>query len=161
MKQLIDEYAHYDMWANTRFVERLLREPDDLLDAAAPSSFPSLRATVLHIRDAEHAWYCRLTGIPSQWPAEVATGIETLLFHCQCFRDHVLGSGELALREELVYKDLRGGTHRQPAWQMIMHCLNHSTQHRGQLISQMRFLGLVDIPANDLVAYQRTIVARP
>jgi uncharacterized damage-inducible protein DinB len=45
----------------------------------------------------------------------------------------------------------------QPAWQLILHCLNHSTQHRGQLISQMRALGMEDIPANDLVVYQRTL----
>jgi uncharacterized damage-inducible protein DinB len=38
---------------------------------------------------------------------------------------------------------------------MLLHCFNHSTQHRGQVITMMRTVGLVDIPANDLVVFQR------
>jgi uncharacterized damage-inducible protein DinB len=53
------------------------------------------------------------------------------------------------------YPDLRGNLHRQPVWQLLLHCFNHSTQHRGQVITLMRTLGLGDIPANDLVVFQR------
>ena len=58
-------------------------------------------------------------------------------------------------RNDGTYRDLRGNAHRQSAWQMIMHCCNHSTQHRGQLITQMRQLGLEEIPATDLVRFWR------
>ena len=155
IKTLIDQYADYGLWANKRFVERLQREPDEVLDRHVPGSFPSLRATLLHIRNAEHTWWGRIAGVPTRWPAEGGDEIASVLTHSIRFIDLVHGLSEGDLAAVLSYADLKGNTHRQPIWQMIMHCLNHSTQHRGQLITQMRQLGLDDIPANDLVVYQR------
>jgi uncharacterized damage-inducible protein DinB len=159
MKQLIDHFAAYDSWANARFVDRLLQEPDEVLDRQVPGSFPSLRATLLHIRDAEHVWYCRLTGTRHSWPASADMDLRSVLAHGQLFHDHVLGLDEEALEVVHDYTDLKGNVHRQPAWQMIMHCCNHSTQHRGQLITMMRTLELSRIPANDMVVFQRSLVA--
>ena len=159
MMTLLREFAAYDHWANTRFVERLTQEPDDTLDALAPSSFPSLRATVLHIRDAECAWTHRLLNEPVHWPAETSTAIGTLLPHCARLQDLVMGMDEDELTSERAYRDLKGNEHRSPVWRMLMHGFNHSTQHRGQLITQMRMLELERIPANDLVVFQRSLAA--
>lgn len=157
MKQLLEHYTDYDLWANTRFVERLERELDAVLDGPVPNSFPSLRSTLLHIRDAEHAWWCRLTGSPVRWPAEEDRTLASLLPHTKRLHMLVHAMDPGALYTVHDYKDLRDNTHRQPAWQMILHCLNHSTQHRGQLITMMRALELAEIPANDLVVFQRTL----
>lgn len=157
MKTLLDQYANYGRWANERFVSRLQELPDAVLDSPVPSSFPSLRATLLHIRDAEHVWWCRLTNVTTRWPAQPEQDIATLLPHTERLRTLVHERGTNALLLEHTYTDLRGNAHTQPAWQMIMHCLNHSTQHRGQLITMMRILGLSGIPANDLVVYQRSV----
>jgi uncharacterized damage-inducible protein DinB len=154
MEQLLEHFADYDLWANTRFVERLQREADEVLDRPVPNSFPSLRATLLHIRDAEHVWWCRLTGTRPRWPAEEDRAIATLLPHSTRLRELVHAFDSTALKEVHEYHDLRGNAHRQPAWMMILHCLNHSTQHRGQLITMMRALGLSEIPTNDLVVFQ-------
>ena len=157
MKPLLDHYADYDRWANTRFVERLIGEIPAVLDAHAPRSFSSLRATLLHIRDAENAWWGRITGTSTTWPAEDSQEIVSVVRHAERFNALVHELDEAGLMENRTYKDLRGNAHVQPVWQMVMHCLNHSTQHRGQLITQMRSLGLADIPANDLVVYQRSL----
>jgi len=155
MKILLDQFADYGRWANERFVVRLKQLPEALLDSPVPNSFPSLRATLLHIRDAEHAWWCRLNNLPTRWPAQPETEIDTLIHHTEQLRMFVHEQQPGDLLREHTYTDLRGNAYTQPAWQMIMHCLNHSTQHRGQLITMMRSLGLSDIPANDLVVYQR------
>ena len=157
IKPILDHYADYDLWANTRFVERLKVGSSAVLDASAPGSFPSLRATLLHIRDAENAWWGRLTGTPTKWPAEESQDIASLVRHAERFNALVHERDEGALMEERTYKDLKGNVHVQLTWQMVMHCLNHSTQHRGQVITQMRSPGLADIPANDLVVYQRSL----
>ena len=159
MVTLLHEYAAYDLWANTRFVERLEREPDGVLDTVTPSSFPSLRKTVLHIRDAENAWMCRLEGVPVPWPAEDTTDLRGLLRVSRRLHELVLGSNDTALMTIHEYRTLKGDAQRSTAWRMLHHCFNHSTQHRGQLITMMRVLGLGDIPANDLVVYQRTLTA--
>jgi uncharacterized damage-inducible protein DinB len=139
-------------------VERLQREPDELLDRAVTSSFPSLRSTLLHIRDAENAWMHRLEGLaPVPWPAEKDRSIGTVLKYSQRLHDLVLGHDEGWLLHSVTYHDLRGNEHIQARWEMLIHCFNHGTQHRGQLITMMRTLGLSEIPANDLIVYQRSL----
>lgn len=159
MKDLLKQYADYDRWANVRFVERLQREPETILDQAVASSFPSLRATILHIRNAEHVWWCRLSGQAPLWPASSDPSIATLIPQSDALRQLVHELDPAAFNEVHSYTDMRGLQHRQPAWMMILHCFNHSTQHRGQLITMMRALGLQEIPANDLVVYQRSLIA--
>jgi uncharacterized damage-inducible protein DinB len=156
-KELLDHYADYGHWANTRIVRRLEQENDAMLDRHVPSSFPSLRATLMHIRNAEHTWWCRLNGVQGQWPAEAHEAPANLLKHSARLREHVHALNTAGLQAMVQYADLRGNMHSQPAWHIILHCINHSTQHRGQLITMMRALGLGDIPANDLVVFQRTV----
>lgn len=152
---LIHEYAAYDRWANARFIERLASEDAAVLDATTPSSFPTLRKTLLHIRDAEHAWACRLSGTLPSWPAEAGVELSTVLPHVDRFHNLVRAYNEADFLSERSYKDLKGREHTSAVWRMVMHCLNHSTQHRGQLITMMRALGLQNIPANDLIVFQR------
>lgn len=156
---ILHQYADYDLWANERFVARLAKEPDTVLDAFVPSSFPSIRATVLHMRNAVHTWHGRLIGTPTAWPANEHLDPEDLIAHTERLRDAVVAMDEAELLRECTYQDLRGNAHVQSAWEMIMHCFNHNTQHRGQLITMMRALGLEGIPATDLVRYQRTLRA--
>ena len=156
---LLYEYAAYDLWANTRFVDRLRREPDAILDVQTPNSFPSLRKTVLHIRDAENAWMCRLLGEPVPWPADEGDDLDGLLRVSKRLHDLTLSYDEAALHGEREYRTLKGDPFRSMVWRMLHHCFNHSTQHRGQLITMMRALDLAEIPANDLVVFQRTLTA--
>ncbi|MCB0792717.1 MAG: DinB family protein [Flavobacteriales bacterium] len=154
---LLDQYAAYDLWANALFVKRLDRESSEVLDRTTPSSYPSLRTTLLHVRDAHHTWWSRLVGKEARWPAEEDQAIGTLLKHAALLRDLVAGMQEKDLIREMNYTDLRGITHRQPAWQMLMHCFNHASYHRGQVVSIMRTLGLEEVPHTDLVVFQRSL----
>lgn len=158
IKPLLDQLAEYDLWANARFVDHLHAQPAGLLDREVVSSFPSIRLTLLHIRDAENAWMHRLQQIsPVPWPAEEDNSIGTLLNYSRRLRDLVLAAEESWLLETVAYHDLRGNRHEQVRWQMLMHCFNHGTQHRGQLITMMRTLAVEGIPANDLIVYQRSL----
>ncbi len=154
---LLKQYAAYDLWANKRLVERLGEEPADLLDRHVASSFPSLRLTVLHMRDAANTWLKRLLGQPYTWPAGPQMDLADLLRRCEALYDHVCALGEEDLPGTVIYRDLRGNEHKQAVWQILMHCFNHSTQHRGQLITMMRTLGLDRIPNVDLIGYQRSV----
>jgi uncharacterized damage-inducible protein DinB len=90
-----------------------------------------------------------------RWPAEPSLEVVTLLSHSKRLRDLVHGMDGAALLSDRVYRDLKGNEHGSTVWRMLMHCFNHSTQHRGQIITQMRQLGLEGIPANDLIVHQR------
>lgn len=155
IKDLLDHFAAYDQWANARLADRLAREPDTVLDAPVKSSFPSLRATLMHMRDAECVWRQRSMGERPTWPAEASTEVGTFMRYVDLMRAHVLALSEDDLLDTITYQDLRGNTHAQPRWQALLHCFNHSTYHRGQLVTMMRMLELGEIPQLDLVVYQR------
>jgi uncharacterized damage-inducible protein DinB len=42
---------------------------------------------------------------------------------------------------------------------MLMHAFNHASYHRGQAVTIMRQLSLEEIPALDLVVFQRSLPA--
>ncbi|HEY0978494.1 MAG TPA: DinB family protein [Flavobacteriales bacterium] len=157
VKELIDQYAAYDRWANTLFVERLMRESDEVLDRPVRSSFPSLRATLLHMRDAECAWCLRLDRLPPRWPADPSTAIGSVLPFVQAMHDRVRALTPDELQEEVDYHSLKGLPYLQQRLQMLMHAFNHSTYHRGQLVTMMRDLGLGEVPSTDLVTFQRIL----
>lgn len=156
---ILKHYAGYDLWANHRYIDRLSLENEELLDREAPGSFPSIRSMILHIRNAEHVWLKRLKSEPYTWPSEPSEAIATLIPQCQLLHDHVADLTDDDVMVRVEYSDLKGNEHVQPVWQILMHCFNHSTQHRGQLITMMRHFQMKDIPSNDLIVYQRQLMA--
>ncbi|MCB0793636.1 MAG: hypothetical protein KDB88_02770 [Flavobacteriales bacterium] len=156
MTEAIHQFADYDRWATVRLLDRSMELGEGHLDAPATSSFGTLRLTWMHIRDACHVWYCRLIGQVHRWPAEESSGMESVLRYVDPFHNLVVGMDPRALQQVVRYSDLAGNAYEQPAWQLILHCLNHSTFHRGQVVTQLRQLGQDRIPRTDLVAYQRT-----
>lgn len=159
MKKIIHLYSGYDLWANTRMVERLQRESEAFLDQPVMSSFPSLRSTVLHIRDAGNAWYQRIAGPAGMPYAEGSKRIGSLLELGTAFDMAVRGMDEKRLLEQVTYTNSKGASFTQPRWQMLLHVFNHATYHRGQLVSIMHQLELGEIPGTDMVAYQRLLMA--
>lgn len=154
---VIHHYASYDLWANTRIAERLSREPDSVLDVPVKSSFPSLRATLMHIRNAHNAWFQRLSGVPQTWPAEPGEAFASFLKHVHVMNGYALSLSADELLAEVLYRDLKGNQHMSLRWEALMHAFNHATYHRGQLITMMRESGLEEVPGTDLIQYQRSL----
>ncbi len=157
MKDLIRQYAAYDLWANTRIVERLQRENENLLDRHVKSSFPSLRLSIVHIRDASNAWYGRIFDMP---PLELQKGVDALLKMSVAMNDKVQAMDDEQLHQTVKYANTKGERFMQPRWQLLTHCFNHASYHRGQVITIMRQLDLEDIPNTDLVGYQRLLLVK-
>lgn len=159
MKEILLHYTNYNLWANTKFTEALKSIGLPLLDQEIKSSFPSLRKTVHHIWAAEAVWYKRLHGeSPPSLPEPTNDFPEfaKLLSSCsQSFIDLLKNKDENFLVQVRAYKDTRGNTHSNMHWQMIMHCMNHSTFHRGQLITMLRQVGATTVPTTDLIVYFR------
>jgi uncharacterized damage-inducible protein DinB len=56
--------------------------------------------------------------------------------------------------QKIRYKNLQGQAYESPLWQLVQHVANHSTYHRGQLITMLRQLGAK--PAvTDMVVWDR------
>lgn len=151
---LLKRYTEYNYWANEQFTEWLSTASEEQLNQEIESSFSSLKETVLHIWSAEYLWLQTVKEQSTQNnPAKSFAGskqelLEGWLQASQNFRDHVQGMTATELEAE------RSRGERVTAIaDMIHHCMNHSTYHRGQLITMGRQAGLQDPPRTDFIYY--------
>ncbi len=57
------------------------------------------------------------------------------------------------LREELAYINLKGQRYSYPLWQQLVHVVNHSSYHRGQVTTLLRQLGDEAVSTDFLVYF--------
>ena len=159
MKQILETYTTYNLWANTKLTDVLKSIEPSLIDKEIKSSFPSLRKTMHHIWSAEEVWHKRLHGeSPASLPqpgSDFSAFAKQLSARSRGFIDITKNKDENYLQTSCSYKDTRGNSHTNFHWQMIMHCMNHSTYHRGQLVTMLREVGVTTIPSTDMIAYFR------
>jgi uncharacterized damage-inducible protein DinB len=124
------------------------------------SSFNSVFKTILHIWDAEYIWLQRMQGNSiKDWPSKMMDkeGFSTNLFLANSanFNDFVNGVKDSFFEQNCEYTNLKGEKFITPFGTVIMHCMNHGTYHRGQLVTMFRQLGLHEIPSTDLITFER------
>ena len=156
MKTLLHQYTSYNIWANTQF-GILLKDLDlALLDKEVISSFPSLRKTVFHIWDAELIWLSRMKKQVVAWPPSAQykdPSIDEFVNASKAFDEFVRLEDDDFLKGTTTYKNTKGIEFSNPNSGIIMHCMNHSTFHRGQLVTMLRTVGITKIPQTDLIAF--------
>ncbi len=154
--------AEYNYWANTRFAEWLSNTPDSLMHLEIESSFPGLYVTLIHIWNAEEGWLRSLQGeswenLPgNSFEGEAAAMFQGFLTTSADFRDHVIQMTSKDLNKP-ISEDSPGITRGD----VIIHVVNHSTYHRGQLITIGRQAGLTNMPRTDYIHYIRQFSTKP
>lgn len=162
LKAIYTDIAQYNCWANERLINNFKLQPETVLDVPIQSSFSSIRETLLHLWGAEHLWLDRLQGnSPGKFPTDGFAGSTAELF------DGLLASSNefqafLEEQEEAFfavgkcnYENTTGAAFSQFNREVIHHCMNHSTYHRGQLVTLSRKVGINTIPATDYIYYLR------
>jgi uncharacterized damage-inducible protein DinB len=161
MKNILETYTSYNLWANTKLLDVVKGLDISLLDKEIKSSFSSLRKTAHHIWFAEEIWHIRLHGnSPASLPEpdnDFPAFVKQLLARSQGFIDLVKARDENYFTQSCSYKAVNRDSYTNPHWEMIMHCMNHSTYHRGQIVTILREVGETTIPSTDLIAYLREI----
>ena len=161
LNKYIRLYTSYNVWANARLSEVALAMPVKKFDAEVNSSFTSIRRTFLHIWDAEYIWLTRIQENPVlNIPGKNFTGTREELFKkmnltSEAFDELGACQDILSLERVIHYKMLSGDESRSKIFEAIMHCMNHSTYHRGQLVTLFRQAGVKKIPSTDLIQYTR------
>jgi uncharacterized damage-inducible protein DinB len=61
-------------------------------------------------------------------------------------------ANDAEIARQVPFKSRFAGDAGLPAWQIVMHVVNHGTLHRGQIVSMLRQFG-VKPPATDIVFY--------
>jgi uncharacterized damage-inducible protein DinB len=161
MKDFLLDYIKYNLWANQKLIDLLVQQDNKLLEKEVNSSFPSIRATLLHIWDAQEIWLGRLEGrsmtyFPSKFfegsMEEVFNG---LLNSSLDFLHYATAANPEIFEENCYYKTTSGSHQTQLKKEMILHCMNHGSYHRGQIITICHQIGITDLPATDYIFYLR------
>lgn len=161
MKELLKQYATYNIWATRRILELILVMPEEKQMAELPSSFTSLFKTVLHMLDAESIWWQRMKmneriNIPSETfngtMKELADG---LLQQSKLWEEWVSNASDLSLDHVFQFYNTKKEHFKMPVYQMLHHVFNHGTYHRGQLVNMLRQSGIEKIPQTDFSLWTR------
>jgi uncharacterized damage-inducible protein DinB len=124
------------------------------------SSHRSIHGTLVHIVGAEHTWLSRWTGQPvfklidpKDYPTIKSVRQKWDEVE-QAMSKFVSELTEERLSSVLTYKTIEGKQFSNVLWQMMQHLINHSTYHRGQVVTMLRQLGVKPI-GTDLITFYR------
>jgi uncharacterized damage-inducible protein DinB len=153
----ISKLFAYNRWANARTIDAAAALTEEEYERVLGGSFPSARETLAHIYAAEWIWLERWQGrSPRGLPAaqEVPT-LATLREKWKAVEDGqeslLAGLSEARLAEVVSYVNVKGETWAYPLGEMLVHVVNHSTYHRGQVVTMLRQLGKSARPTDYLV----------
>ncbi|HMX78573.1 MAG TPA: DinB family protein, partial [Chitinophagaceae bacterium] len=62
---------------------------------------------------------------------------------------------DISLEHTIQYYNTKKENFKQPVWQIVLHVVNHSTYHRGQLINMLRQVGVEKLPHTDFIYWTR------
>ena len=159
VKQYFTDLAAYNSWADQKAVDWLSQITDEQWEQVNVSSFSSIRQTAVHIASAEKIWIDFWTGAADPvylsasfkgtknelleiWKA-AASGIEIFI------KNHP--EEDLMRPVSFIYPN--GNTGQMPYYQTFAHIVNHSTYHRGQLVTLLRQAGYDQFSSLDLATY--------
>lgn len=160
-KNYFSALANYNVWANQIVIDWLEQITDEQWTMPLVSSFNSVQETVLHIVSAENVWVSRFQHIENpEWLQATFKGSKDqhitkwklVSKNLQAFVETVT---DATLVAPLEYKRLNGQVFNTPLYQLLAHVFNHSTYHRGQLVTLLRQAGFTNIGSTDLLNFQR------
>lgn len=158
-------YVEYNVWANKGIADFLKDKDQHLLDREIISSFSSIRKTIFHLADGQYVWLSRLKGIsPMEWPSKNMKPEDAIPSLVNTSTDYALlctGKPETFWSEIITFNAMDGTEYKESVGNITMHLMNHSTFHRGQLVTMFRQVGFEGkMPRTDLIAYLRELEAK-
>ena len=162
MKQLLLQYARYNLWANKIIIEITNQLSEEQLRKEINSSFPSVFKTIMHLMDVESVWWQRLKLAEHvEWPGKNFTGSfnelsKKLLQLSQQWEEWAGNANEANITHVFAYQNSKKELFKQPVYEVLLHLFNHQTYHRGQLATILRQLGFEKIPPTDFIVFSRT-----
>jgi uncharacterized damage-inducible protein DinB len=145
--EIMHTLHRYNAWANRRILDTAEKLNTGQFMAKVGASFDSVRDTLVHTMSAERLWLARfqetesramlkfddysdLRAIREQW-SEIERQTQAFLASID---DHKLA-------KIIHYVNAQGEPNAYPLWQMMVHQVNHSTQHRSEVAAMLTQFG--------------------
>lgn len=161
MKLILSDYVKYNYWANKKLCDLLITLDDSILEKEIPSSFNTIKATLFHFWDAQVIWMERINGNSVKgWPSKDFKGsfseaVDKFLKQSESYISFVENKSDEDFMQITSYQNQQGVSFENALHEILMHCMNHSTFHRGQIITMLRSAGVTNLFSTDLITYYR------
>ncbi len=151
----------YNYWARDQILEAVKGLNHDQLHSPSTMSFGSLFGTLRHILNAEWVWRLRTQEGRSPRAMELEEHVDTLgaLHQAWLYEEKQMYAflAELAddgLDKIIHYQNMSGHPLESTLWHILVHVVNHGTQHRAEVALRLAELGC--LPGNiDLIIFLR------
>lgn len=155
LQNLTTRFLQYNLWANERLTSWLLTIDRTALYEKTGSSFGTIDLTLQHILSAQIYWH------------KIISTEQINAFHQpvkentvdEVIADLVASSQQLItdfsmLNEQQLIERIQASDSNQSRYEYILHVVNHSSYHRGQIVTMCRALGVTtEIPVTDYDGY--------
>ena len=159
-KDDLGRLLEYTVWANHRLMRPVATLSVAEFKRDLGSSYGGIRGTLAHIMGAEWIWLERFKGVsPTRLLDEAEFGnVVALRDHWKTIEDHRAAWFNSLRGPDVAglvhYKNIAGQEFSAPLWQLVQHVTNHSSYHRGQVVTLLRQLGAKAV-STDMVAWDR------
>ena len=159
MKDHFLEIVRYNLWANQRIIEVISQLDEDLIKKEIVNSFPSLQKTLFHIWDAQVIWFYRISEIPftylpsTKLEEPLEASFKNLIAESEGWVSFLEKQPASFFTQIRKYYTLSGEEKENSVHHIIHHCMNHSTYHRGQLVTLAKQLGATEMLSTDFMFY--------
>jgi uncharacterized damage-inducible protein DinB len=152
----------FDTWANDLVFDALAELDDDALRRDLKASHESVFGTLVHLVGAEEVWLARWTSggqskvtLPSPDSIPALDALRQRWNQIRAERDAFVDElNDDTIGDSLTMTNSRGDAYRHTYQEMFQHVVNHSSYHRGQIVTLLRQLGATP-PATDLIRFHR------
>ncbi len=151
-KNNLIEHLNYHYWATGRLLDACEGLSKETLERDIGGSFGSLFATLVHMYSAENIWLAR-------WQEQEDPGFS----ETSAFSDvrHVRNEWQLKGEDVMAFvktqdaeQTMTAAGHQHALWEMVLHMIDHSSFHRGQIINMLRNEGKTP-PQTNFIHYLR------
>lgn len=157
-KSQIIELYNYNDWANQKLLNTVDHLENEEFIRDLSSSFRSIKDTMVHVLGAEELWLSRWMGEQGRplLNTDDFPTCDALTDRWEDFRNYNHRFLEAFTEEDLMkvinYKNLKGVSYSLELWKQMLHVTNHSSYHRGQVVTMLRQLKKQP-PSLDLIYY--------
>ncbi len=138
----------YNFWADRKVWSFVLALSEEQFKRPSDYSIGSVHQQIVHLMDAEAVWLARVKGAAPEifHDADVFPTYESIRARWDdveaAWRAYlnVLPEGELQGIAEYISRT-DGRRYRTPIWESLMQIINHSTDHRSQILALIHQLG--------------------
>lgn len=147
IQNFITNYAAYNLWANKKIIDWLKNVPEEYLYQQTTSSFTSIDYTLQHILRAQKFWLLFIAEediTHFSWAVrenEVPQILDELEAISSTMKAKFSSYSDAELLQTL-HLNISWCTNSLSRYEYMVHVINHSTYHRGQIITMARTVGI-------------------